>query len=761
MEKSEAIRLIKDLTAKINYYSRKYYVEDNPEIDDYEFDAMMRKLMALEEEYPDLKDPASPSQRVGGEAVTGFKKVTHVIQMGSLQDVFSFAEVEDFVERVSAQTDNPSFTVEPKIDGLSCSLEYRSGVLTVASTRGDGFVGEDVTHNIKTIGSVPLSLDDKLPLLEVRGEVYMPKSVFKKLSEEMELNSEEPFKNPRNAAAGSLRQKDPKITAKRKLDIFCFNIQQVEGRRFTSHKETLDYLKDQGFKVIPKYTLVKSFSEIEECIKKIGESRYDLPYDIDGIVVKLDSLSAREIIGSTAKSPRWAIAYKFPPEEKVTKLHNIEVNVGRTGAITPVAVFDTVVLAGTSVSRATLHNQDFIDEREIRIGDMITVRKAGDIIPEVLGVAQKTGNGEVYKLPDVCPVCGAKAVRYEGESALRCSNINCPAQVLRRIIYFASKPAMNIDGLGPEKAKALYEAGLIKTVPDIYRLTVDRLLGLEGYKKKSAENLINAINASKNNTLDRVLCGLGIKNIGSASAKLLCSRFGSMSEILRAKEQEIAAIDGFGELTAKYICEALSEPHMIKTVEELKDLGVNMKYEKSTVSDELKGMVFVITGTLPTLKRDEAQALIESHGGIVKSSVSKKTDFVLAGDDAGSKLTKAHVLGIKVIDEPTLMKKIAADNYQLSRRPKMDIQFDIRHIAKLSRLKISEEEIPRYEKEMLDIIAMVEAMPDIEDEITLDPSEAMELRADEIANSKYTRDEILKNAPKTVAGCVVVPRTVD
>ena len=642
----------------MNYHNRKYYVEDDPEIEDFEYDAMMRELRSLEGEYPELLSPVSPSQRVGGAPVSGFKKVSHTVQMGSLQDVFSFDEVRDFFERISETVDNPSFTVEPKIDGLSCSLEYRDGVLTCGSTRGDGFVGEDVTKNIMTIGSVPLSLPDKLPLLEVRGEVYMPRSVFSKLTEEMELSSETPFKNPRNAAAGSLRQKDSKIAAKRRLDIFCFNVQRVEGRSFSSHRETLDYLKSQGFKVIPKYTLVTTCAEIESCIEDIGKSRFDLPYDIDGVVVKLDSLSEREQIGSTAKVPRWAVAYKFPPEEKVTRLKDIEVNVGRTGIITPVAVFDTVLLAGTSVSRATLHNQDFIDERGIRIGDEITVRKAGDIIPEVLGVSKPTGSGEPYKLPDTCPVCGAKAVRDEGESALRCSNIDCPAQVVRRIIYFASKPAMNIDGLGPEKAKALFDSGLIKNIADIYRLTVPDLLSLEGYKQKSAENLVNAIENSKSNSLDRLLCGLGIRNIGSASAKLLCDRLGDIDSILAASADDIEAIDGFGRLTAEAVADSLSEPHMRAVIEDLRALGVNMSYQRVASSEKLGGRSFVITGTLPTMKRDEAQAIIEQNGGVVKSSVSKKTDFVLAGDDAGSKLTKARELGITVIDEAGLFELI-------------------------------------------------------------------------------------------------------
>lgn len=662
MDKESAKKRVEELTALLNYHNRKYYVEDNPEIEDYEYDALMRELRELETEFPELLSPSSPSQRVGGAPVSKFAKVSHAVQMGSLQDVFSFMEVRDFFNRICEAVDSPAFTVEPKIDGLSCSLEYHDGILTVGSTRGDGFVGEDVTANIKTIGSVPLQLPDKLPLLEVRGEVYMPRAVFDKLTEDMELVSETPFKNPRNAAAGSLRQKDSKIAAKRKLDIFCFNLQRVEGKEFASHKETLDYLKSQGFKVIPKYTLVKTYEEIEACIRTIGENRFELPYDIDGVVVKLDSLGARRQIGSTAKTPRWAVAYKFPPEEKVTKLKDIEVNVGRTGAITPVAVFDTVLLAGTSVSRATLHNQDFIDERGIRIGDEITVRKAGDIIPEVLGVAKSCGEGEPFKLPDICPVCGAKAVRYEGESALRCSNIDCPAQVLRRIIYFASKPAMNIDGLGPEKAKALYDSGLITSIADIYRLKIEDLLSLEGYKQKSAENLINAIEASKSNSLDRLLCGLGIRNVGSASAKLLCDKFKDIDGILAASASDIEEIDGFGTLTAETVAEAFSEPHMRHMIDELRSLGVNMNYERSAASDVFAGKTFVITGTLPNMKRDEAQELIEQNGGTVKSSVSKKTDYVLAGDDAGSKLTKARELGIQVIDEAQLLSIIGSNS---------------------------------------------------------------------------------------------------
>lgn len=658
MDMQSARKRIAELTETINYHSRKYYVEDNPEIEDYEFDLLMQELKTLETEFPELVTPYSPTQRVGGAPVSGFAKVTHKVQMGSLQDVFSFAQVEEFVNRIKEDIPEPCFTVEPKIDGLSVSLEYTDGELTRGSTRGDGFVGEDVSANIKTINSIPLKFPDAPSFLEVRGEVYMPRSVFYKLSQEMELNSEQPFKNPRNAAAGSLRQKDSKIAAKRKLDIFVFNVQQVEGVKFSSHKQSLDYLKAHGFKVIPEYRLVKSFEEIKAIIEDIGTRRYSLPYDIDGVVIKLDSLALREQVGYTSKVPKWAVAYKFPPEEKQTKLVSIEVNVGRTGAITPVAVFEPILLAGTSVSRATLHNQDFIDERNISIGDIITVRKAGDIIPEVLGVARKCGDEASFKLPSKCPVCGAEAVREEGESALRCPNIECPAQVLRSIIYFASKPAMNIDGFGPAVAQALYEKGLVKTVPDIYRLTVEDVMTLEGFKEKSAAKLINSIIKSKSNPLDRLICGLGIRNVGSASCKLLCEKFGSIDNIISANVEDIVAIDGFGELTAEIVYKTLSEPHMLKTINELKELGVNTEYETSRQSEKLSGLSFVITGTLPTYSRDDMKALIEAHGGTVKSSVSKKTDYLVAGEEAGSKLIKAQELGIKIVDENAFLQMI-------------------------------------------------------------------------------------------------------
>ena len=587
---------------------------------------------------------------MGGKAVSGFEKVQHRVQMGSLQDVFSFSEVENFVNSVRQTVDDPHFVVEPKIDGLSVSLEYRNGELTVGSTRGDGFVGEDVTENLKTVRSIPLSIPEKLPLIEVRGETYMPKNVFLELVKEQENNDEQPFKNPRNAAAGSLRQKDSKVASKRKLDIFVFNVQQVEGKELSSHKQSLDYLKTLGFKTIPDYKLVSTSDEIIERIKEIGEQRFDLPFDIDGVVIKVDDFSQREILGSTAKVPKWAVAYKFPPEEKTSELLDIELNVGRTGVITPVAVFKPVFLAGTSVSRATLHNQDFINEKNISVGDIIKVRKAGDIIPEVLGAVEKHGNG-TFILPDRCPVCGTKIVKTEEESAVRCPNVDCPAQIFRSIVHFASKGAMNIDGLGPQIVHTLLDKKLISSVADLYTLTENDLLQLENFKEKSVNNLLTAIENSKNNSLDRLVFGLGIRNIGQASAKLLCDKFGNLENIMQASPEEIAVIDGFGEVMAKSVYNAFHEEHMINLINRLTKYGLNTKYDKVQIDNRFEGMTFVLTGTLPTLKRNDAKAIIEKYGGKASGSVSKKTTYVLAGEEAGSKLTKAQELGIKIISE--------------------------------------------------------------------------------------------------------------
>lgn len=641
---------INELVELLNYHSRLYYVENRNEISDYEYDKLQQELKKLEEEYPEFIRKDSPTQRVGGEAVSLFEKVNHKVQMGSIQDVFSFEQVEHFVNTVRQSVVDPEFVVEPKIDGLSVSLEYQNGEFVIGSTRGDGFVGENVTSNLKTVKSIPMSISEKLPLLEVRGEVYMPRNVFLQLVKEQEDNDEQPFKNPRNAAAGSLRQKDSKITAKRKLDIFCFNIQQIEGKTLDSHKESLDYIKSLGFKTVPEYKKLSTSDEIINHIKQIGQKRFDLPFDIDGVVIKVDSFSQRDLLGTTAKTPKWAVAYKFPPEEKQTKLLDIELNVGRTGSITPVAVFEPILLAGTSVSRATLHNQDFIQEKNISVGDIITVRKAGDIIPEVLNVAKKQGNG-IFKLPDKCPVCGTEVIRSDDEAAIRCPNVDCPAQIFRSIVHFASKGAMDIDGLGPAIVDTLLQNHLIESVADLYELKAEQLIELENFKEKSANNLINAINKSKNNSLDKLVFGLGIRNIGQASAKLLCDKFGDLDNIMSASSEEIAQIEGFGNIMAESVVKELSEPHMVNLIKRLKAYGVNTHYEKIQVDNRFEGKTFVLTGTLPTLKRNEAKVIIEKFGGKASGSVSKKTDFVLAGEEAGSKLTKAQDLGIKIISE--------------------------------------------------------------------------------------------------------------
>ncbi|MCM1523892.1 MAG: NAD-dependent DNA ligase LigA [Ruminococcus sp.] len=646
-----------ELKAEISEHSYRYYVLDDPTVDDHEYDMLMNELKGIEAAYPELITPDSPTQKVGGYAMNTFEKVTHTVQMGSLQDVFSKEQVAAFAEKCGQELESePLYTAEPKIDGLSVSLEYTDGVFTRGSTRGDGFVGEDVTENLRTIKSVPKSLKKNIPFLEVRGEVYMPRQVFEELYREQELNGEKTFKNPRNAAAGSLRQKDPKITAKRRLDILIFNIQQIEGAELSSHIESLEFLSGLGFNVIDRYP-VKTTAEICQKIDEIGEKRNALPYDIDGAVIKVNDFSQRDILGATSKFPKWAVAYKYPPEEKETTLLDIEVNVGRTGAITPTAVFEPVQLAGTTVSRAVLHNQEFITGRDIRIGDRIIVRKAGEIIPEVLcSVSHKEGSLP-YTLPERCPVCGAEAVRYEDEAALRCPNTECPAQQLRNIIHFCSKGAMNIDGMGDRIIAVLLEKGLIKNAADIYSLKAEDIASLERMGEKSAANLINAIEQSKDAPLDRVIFALGIRNIGAAAAKLLCGKFGSAERIMNASAEEIAEIDGFGGVMSENTERAFREPHFIDLIDRLKAAGVKMEYtQQNGKDDRFAGLTFVLTGTLPTLKREQAKEIIESFGGKAASSVSKKTSYVLAGEEAGSKLTKARELGITVISEDEFLK---------------------------------------------------------------------------------------------------------
>ncbi len=649
-----------NLIEKLNLLADAYYNQDNPLTSDYEYDMLMQELKALEEANPALVRPDSPTQRVGGKASGRFEKVTHTVQMGSLQDVFSYEQVRQFLTRVKETVAEPVFTVEPKIDGLSVSLLYENGVLTVGSTRGDGFVGENVTGNLKTLRSIPLKLKNAPPLLEVRGEVYMPRAQFERVVEQQEANGEQPFKNPRNAAAGSLRQKDPKITAGRKLEIFVFNVQQAEDISFDAHSDSLDKLQAWKFPTIP-YTVCDADPEkIIAAIENIGAARGTLPYDIDGVVIKLNDIAQRELLGSTAKNPRWAVAYKFPPEEKQTTLTRIEIQVGRTGVLTPVAVFEPILLAGTAVARATLHNRQFIEEKDIRIGDTILVRKAGDIIPEVLASVSHAEHSEPYTLPTHCPACNAPVSQEGDEAAVRCHNPLCPAQMFRSVVHFASKPAMNIDGLGPAIVQQLMDAALVQSPADLYTLTAEQLLRLEGFREKSVQNLLGAIEASKTQPLDRVIAALGIPNIGQSTAVLLCEHFGSIDAIRNATAAEIAAIDGFGDIMAQSVCDTFARPDFLALVDRLLSLGLTMQYTQKQTSDLFAGMIFVLTGTLPTLKRDEAKAMIEAAGGKVSGSVSKKTSIVVAGEEAGSKLTKANELGIAVIDEAELLRRLQA-----------------------------------------------------------------------------------------------------
>lgn len=657
MDIKQAKKRLDELKATLEKANHNYYDLDAPTLEDDEYDALMRELRGIEEQFPELLTEDSPSQRVGGAAQSTFEKVTHAVQMGSLQDVFNEDAVREFVERVKSEG-AAEFTVEPKIDGLSVSLVYENGVLVQGSTRGDGFVGEDITPNLKTIRTVPLKLSEKLPLLEVRGEVYMPKKSFGELCELQEKNGEPLPKNPRNAAAGSLRQKDSKITASRKLDIFCFNIQRAEGRDFKTHSESLEYIEKLGFHIVPDVKVCHTADEIIERIKEIGTIRQGLPFDIDGAVVKVNDIALRTEIGATAKVPKWAVAFKYPPEEKETILRDIEINVGRTGALTPVAVFDPVQLAGTSVARAVLHNQDYIAEKDIRVGDTIIVRKAGDIIPEVVRSVAHTDNSEPFFIPEVCPVCGSAAVRDEDEAVIRCQNIDCPAQLLRSLEHFASRGAMNIDGLGEAVVEQLVNADLVHTVADLYTLDIQSLTALERFGKRSAEKLLEAVENSKNNELDRLIFALGIRGIGQKAAQLLCAKFGDMDSVMAASAEEIASIDGFGEILAESVYTAMREPHRIALIERLKELGLNMTYSDQKVSDKLNGLTFVLTGTLPTLKRDQAKEMIEKRGGKCSGSVSKKTSYVVAGEEAGSKLDKANELGITVLSEDEFLKMI-------------------------------------------------------------------------------------------------------
>lgn len=644
----------------INYHNEKYYVEDNPEIDDFEYDMLYKELQELEAAYPVLLTADSPTQKVGGAVINLFTPVEHQVPLESLHDSFNTEELLDFDRRVRSVVDDPVYIVEPKIDGLSVAIEYRDGHFFRGSTRGDGRVGEDVTENIRTIRNLPKTLNEAVTL-EVRGEVYMSNATFLRLREEQENNDEKPFKNPRNAAAGSLRQKNAAVTAKRSLDIFIFNIQQLDGMEITEHGASLAYLQKLGFPVLPFYYTCHTMEEVLERVQEIGDRRGELDFAIDGAVVKVNSFAQRELLGSTAKYPKWAEAYKYPPEEKTTTLLDIEVNVGRTGVLTPIGVFAPVTLAGTTVSRATLHNQDFILEKGVGIGDTVVLRKAGDIIPEVVSVAEHCENSTPFLLPAQCPSCGEHVLRDAEEAATRCTNLDCPAQFLRRLIHFASRDAMDIDGLGPAVIEQLVANDKIQSSADLYRLTVDDVKDLERMGEKSANNLIAAIAKSKENDLSKLLYGFGIPHIGAKAAKLLSDHFHTMEQVASATAEEIAAIEGFGTVMAESVESFFQLPHTKEILAELQAAGLNMESTSVVVDRRFQGMTFVLTGTLPTMTRAEAGALVEQYGGKVSSSVSKKTTYVLAGEEAGSKLEKANALGITVIDEAAFLEMLHAE----------------------------------------------------------------------------------------------------
>lgn len=661
MELEQARKRAEELRAVIERNNRLYYDQDAPELEDFEYDQLTRELKEIEKTFPELVTASSPTQHVGGTASTKFAKVAHVVKMESLQDAFSYEELREFDARVQEAGVSPEYVVEAKIDGLSVSLEYENGVFVRGSTRGDGVVGEDVTENLATIRDIPHTLHGAPEFLEVRGEVYMPHAAFLALREQQELEDKTPFKNPRNAAAGSLRQKDAKITASRGLSIFVFNLQRVQGREFSRHSETLDYIKSLGFPVSPRYNVYHSIEDAIAEIQRIGEMRGTLEFDIDGAVIKVNDLAARSALGSTNKFPRWAIAFKYPPEVKESVVRDIEVTVGRTGVLTPTAVFDPIFLAGTSVARANLHNGDIIGSLDVRIGDTIQVRKAGDIIPEVIGVARH-GEGTVpYRMPDRCPSCGAPVVHLEDEAALRCVNPECPAQALRNLIHFASRNAMAIDGLGEAVARQLIDKGLVHTVADLYTLTREQILTLDKFKAKSAGNLLAAIENSRKNNLDKLVFGLGIRNIGDKAAALLAEHFGSMEKLRQASAEQVSSIDGFGGVMAQSVVEFFAKEGTGDLLEHLAQAGVNMEWHGEKKGTALAGKTVVVTGTLPTLSRQEAEALIVRNGGKASGSVSRRTAYVLAGEAAGSKLTKAQTLGIPVIDEAEFFRIIGQE----------------------------------------------------------------------------------------------------
>jgi len=644
---------MQQLTEQLLYHARRYYNEDAPEISDFEYDKLQVRLRQLETEYPQFARPDSPTQRVIGAVLEGFEEVRHPYPMESLQDVFSFEEIREFDNRMKARFDNVEYTVELKIDGLSVCLEYENGRFVLGATRGDGRVGEDVTENIKTIFDVPMTVDTDHSHLWIRGEVYMPNKVFDRLNAQREAAGEQLFANPRNAAAGSLRQLDSSICAQRKLSMFCFNVQNARELGFQTHSESLEYLKQLGCKVVEPYAVTGDVEAILDFIREMGDKRDTLPCGIDGIVIKVNNLAQREELGSTSKVPRWAIAYKFPPEEKPARLLDIVIQVGRTGVLTPNASFEPVRLAGTSVSRATLHNLDFIRQRDIRVGDTVIVRKAGDIIPEVLGVdhGRRPEGAVPFEMPKTCPVCGAAVVQEEGEAAFRCTGAECPAQLLRSITHFASRDAMDIEGLGPALVQSLVEEKLVASPADLYTLRLPDVAMLERMGEKSAGNLLSAIEKSKQNPLARLLFAFGIRQVGQKAAQTLAKEYGSLDGLLAADQERLTQTFDVGEITAKNLYQWLHSQQSQHLIQRLREAGVNMTQPDEQVSRKLEGKTFVLTGTLSRHTRAEASERIVRNGGKVSGSVSKKTSFVLAGEDAGSKLTKAESLGIPILDE--------------------------------------------------------------------------------------------------------------
>lgn len=665
MNLKQAKERIEELRKQVEYHARKYYDEDKPEISDFEYDMLMVELRNLEKDFPEFQTKDSLTQKVGGHVKEGFQKVTHEVPLQSLQDVFSIEDVKDYVMKIEQKGEENgiqpvTYVVETKIDGLSAALEYQSGEFVRGATRGNGAVGEDVTENLKTVKTIPMKLKDNINLT-VRGEVFIAKDDFEKMNQEREENEEELFANARNAAAGSLRQLDSKITEKRPLDIYIFNVQKIEGKEFNSHYEELEYLAQQGFNVNPVRIYCKNIEEIERAIQKIGEEREKLSFGIDGAVVKVDDLKFREILGTTAKTPRWAVAYKYPPERKETKLKDIICQVGRTGVITPMAVLEPVKVAGSIISKTTLHNEDFIKEKELKIGDTVVIQKAGDVIPEIVEVKKdkRTGEEVEFEMPKVCPVCGAQAIREEGEAAIRCTGIECPAKLFRNLVHFVSREAMNIDGLGENIIQQLLDRGLIENISDIYTLQLEDIASLKKNGKKFAQNLVDSINKSKENDLYRLITALGIRHVGTKASKLLARKYQNIDNLMNAEFENLSMINDIGPIAASSIREFFSQEQTKDLINKLKEAGVNtVAKEEENIDNRFEGKTFVLTGTLEEYTRGEATNLIEKFGGKTSGTVSKKTDYVIAGEEAGSKLTKAQSLGVTILSEAEFKQMI-------------------------------------------------------------------------------------------------------